>query len=292
MAKFVISPHFRLQEWVAEEKGYFRAEGLEYEFRSNWAGDDLGKSHATPNKVGAFQDIEKGRPSNVSCACHWTVNVAASAGHGKLYADAYSVSPAGVFVPPESEVRRPEDLKGVTISVGHQSGSHYATIQALEQYMSLDDIKLSFADGLLFRRMELAIDRKIPAVSVFSGPYYFLEQLGFRKVIDTTFMIASMITGSPVPDDVRKFFRALRRAQRDIDLRPELYTHHYRKEFPARFLDQIDTRRWGPGERLVFEPYTKETFEQSFDWIAKRNIFPEGGMGTGRYEDAVVSLQA
>ena len=228
----------------------------------------------------------------MSGACHWTVNVAASSGHGKLYADAYSVSPRGVFVPPESEVRRPEDLKGVTISVGHQSGSHYATIQALEQYMSLDDIKLSFADGLLFRRMELAIDRKIPAVSVFSGPYYFLEQLGFRKVIDTTFMIASMITGSPVPDDVRKFFRALRRAQRDIDLRPELYTHHYRKEFPARFLDQIDTRRWGPGERLVFEPYTKETFEQSFDWIAKRNIFPEGGMGAGRYEDAVVSLQA
>ena len=33
MAKFVIEPHFRLQEWVAEEKGYFRAEGLDYEFR-------------------------------------------------------------------------------------------------------------------------------------------------------------------------------------------------------------------------------------------------------------------
>ena len=33
MGKFVISPHFRLHEWVAEEKGYFRAEGLDYEFR-------------------------------------------------------------------------------------------------------------------------------------------------------------------------------------------------------------------------------------------------------------------
>jgi hypothetical protein len=33
MATFVIEPHFRLQEWVAEEKGYFRAEGLDYEFR-------------------------------------------------------------------------------------------------------------------------------------------------------------------------------------------------------------------------------------------------------------------
>ena len=33
MAKFLIEPHFRLQEWVAEEKDYFRKEGLEYEFR-------------------------------------------------------------------------------------------------------------------------------------------------------------------------------------------------------------------------------------------------------------------
>ena len=30
MGKFVISPHFRLQEWVAEEKGYFAQEGLDY----------------------------------------------------------------------------------------------------------------------------------------------------------------------------------------------------------------------------------------------------------------------
>ena len=28
MAKFLIEPHFRLQEWVAEEKNYFRKEGI------------------------------------------------------------------------------------------------------------------------------------------------------------------------------------------------------------------------------------------------------------------------
>ena len=32
MSKFVIQSHGRLQEWVAEEHGYFRDEGLEYEF--------------------------------------------------------------------------------------------------------------------------------------------------------------------------------------------------------------------------------------------------------------------
>jgi hypothetical protein len=279
----------RLHEWVAEEKGYFIDEGLDYEFRDELI-SEAGKRHDLGDRVGAFQTFEKGRTADVSCACHWTVNVAASAGHGKLYADCYSVSPAGVFVPPDSPIRGPEDLRQVPISVGYQSGSHYATIQALEQYMAPQDLTLSFADGLLFRRMELLIDRKVPAAGLFSGPYYFMEQLGLRKIIDTTFMMASMLTGTPDPEDVRRYFSALRRAQRDIDLRPEKHTHHYRREFPERFHAEMDTRRWGPGERLVFEPYTREVFGQAFTWIAEHQIFPEGGMGSGIYEDAVVSL--
>src|SRR5438876_332443 len=141
MGKFVIEPHFRLQEWVAEEKGYFKDEGLDY----------------------IFQEL------------------------------------------------------------------------------------VQKTDGMLFKRMELLLDRKAPASALFSGPYYLAEQLGFRKIIDTTFMIATMITGNPDPEDLRKFFRALKRAQRDIDLRPDLYTHYYENEFPLRYHVQMDTRRWGPG---------------------------------------------
>jgi len=98
-------------------------------------------------------------------------------------------------------------LAGVPISVGYQSGSHYSAIQALEQYMPTAAIRLSFADGLLFRRMEKLIDGEVPAVSLFSGPYYFAVQLGFRKVIDTTFMMASMTTGDPDPEDVRRYLQ-------------------------------------------------------------------------------------
>ena len=61
---------------------------------------------------------------------------------------------------PIRRIRTPADLAGVPISVGFQSGSHYSTIQALEQYLPRDQIKLSFDDGMLFRRMELLIDGK------------------------------------------------------------------------------------------------------------------------------------
>lgn len=288
MAKFIIQPHFRLQEWVAEEKGYFAGEGLDYEFRERMNSSDA-RNHNLGDRVGAYQLYERGNSSNISCACHWTVNVAASNGRGKLYADAYSVSPSGIFVPPESDIRHPSELSGVPISVGYQSGSHYSTIQSLEQYLAPSDIQLSFADGLIFSRMELLIDRKVPAAALFSGPYYFAEQLGFRKVIDTTFMMASMVNEESSPQEICKYFRALRKAQRDIDLRPDLYTHYYKNEFPTRFLEQMDTRRWGPGERLVFEPYTKEMFEESFQWIARHSIFPETQMGSGKYDESVMS---
>jgi hypothetical protein len=291
MAKFIIEPHFRLQEWVAEEKGYFKAEGLDYEFRELVQSTD-GKIHDKGDKVGAYQSLEKGRASDVSCACHWTVGVAASSGHGKLYPNLYSVTPAAVFVPADSPVRTPEDLAGVPISVGYQSGSHYSTIQALEQYLTADKINLSFADGMLFRRMELLLDGKVPACTLFSGPYYLAEQLGFRKIIDTSFMIATMVHGHPDPEDLARFFRALRQAQRDIDLRPDRYTHYYKREFPVRWHAVMDTRRWGSGERLVFEPYTKEVFDETFRWIADHGIFAGTGMGSCQYESSVATSAA
>jgi hypothetical protein len=291
MGLFIIEPHFRLQEWVAEEKGYFAAEGLRYAFRE-FVRASGGAHHAQGGKVGAFQSIEKGREANVTCACHWTVNIAASRGHTKLYADAYSVAPCGIFVPASSPVTSPEHLAGVPISVGYQSGSHYATLQALESFLASDQINLSFGEGMLFGRMEAFLQGRAPACTLFSGPYYFAEQLGFRKIVDATFMIAAMLNGDPDPEDVRRYYRALRSAQGDIDVRPELYTHYYKKEFPERFHATMDTRRWGPGERIVFETYSKKVFEASFAWIAEREIFADSSIGSGRYEDAVVSLAA
>ena len=285
--KFIVAPHMRLHEWVSVEKGYFDEVGLDCQLEDQLMSAS-GKRHDLGDRVGAYQTFEQGRSCDVSSACHWTVNVAAASGHGKLYANAYSVSPCGIFVPAESDIRTPEDLADVPISVGFQSGSHYSTIQALEPFLSSEEIKLSFADGLLFKRMENLIDGNVPAVSLFSGPYYFAEQLGFRKVLDTSFMIAAMVSEDADIEDVEKYFGALRLAQRDIDLRPELYTHYYRNEFPERFRDQMDTRLFGPGERIVFEPYSREFFDASREWIAERNIF-EDGLGDRTYDEAVVA---
>jgi hypothetical protein len=151
-------------------------------------------------------------------------------------------------------------------------------------------MNLVYSDGMLFARMDKLLEGAAPAVHLFSGPYYFAEQLGYRKIIDTTFMIGMMIHGNPDPEDLRKFYRALRRAQRDLDLRPELYTHYFTKEFPERYHARMDTRRWGPGERLVFEPYTEEVYKEARSWIASHGIYPDGNLGGEHYEEATVSV--
>lgn len=288
MSKFLISPHMRLHEWVAEDQGYFEAEGLEYEFDAQLDSSE-GKKSNLGDKVGAYQTFERGRTCDVSSACHWTVNMAAGAGHGLLYAEAYSVAPCGIFVHPDSDIRTPEDLAGVPVSVGYQSGSHYATVEALDMFLEPDQIELSFSDGLLFSRMERLIDGEVPAVNVFSGPMYFLQQLGFRKIVDTSFMMASMIAEDANLDDVKKYYTALRRAQTDIDLHSHKYTHFYQKEFPHRFHDQMDTRLFGPGERIVFEPYNNEIYHDTQKWIMERGIFPEGDPVVRDYESSVAT---
>src|SRR3954471_22150266 len=97
--------------------------------------------------------------------------------------------------------------------------------------MPRSEINLSFADGILFSRLGKLVDREVPAASLFSGPYYFLEQLGFRKLIDTTFMMATMLTGNPEPEDVKKYFRALRLRPRGRAAPPGRSLRHFPKGF-------------------------------------------------------------
>ncbi len=291
MGKFIIAPHMRLQEWVAEEKGHFQEEGLDYEFVEKGGSSNLSIKSAVdlPNDLvrGAYQTIEDGRACHISSACHWTINMAAAAGHGRLWADAYSVVPAGIYVPVDSTIRKPEDLARVPITVGYQSGSHYATIQALEAILKPEDIRLHFG-GMLMQRLELLVDGEVPAATVFGGPMYFVEQLGFRKIIDCTMMIAAIVRDDADEEHVRKYYHALKKAQQDIDLRLEKYTHYYKRSFPPRFHAVMDTRAFGPGERIVFLPYTKEMYEETQRWVERWRIFEEGLEGRKGYEESTI----
>lgn len=296
MGKFVIQPHVRLQEWVAEEHGYYAEEGLDYEFMSEgFAGTSRTTSAVQPAdsvpaevRSGAFEDMQQGRSCDVSAACHWAVNAAATEGAGRMWGHAYSVSPAGIFVAPDSPLQTPQDLAGVPVAVSYHSGSHYSAIRALEPFLDRDDIKLSFS-GLPYDRVRLLMRGEVPAANVFGAQYYSLEQLGYRKLIDTTFVMGFLVPETGDLEDTKKYFRALEKAQRDIDLEPERYKKYWLREMPEDLAKLVDVRRFGPGERIVFEPYTREMFEVTQRWMQSWNLLDTDVKAEAGFEQAVLA---
>ena len=300
MGKFRIQPHVRLQEWVADELGFFGEEGLDYEFEpegfagasltTSAVGSSVKPADAMPlgARSGAFEDMEKGRSCHVSGACHWAVNAAASSSVGRMWGRAYSVCNSAIFVAADSPYRRPEDLAGVEVGVGYHSGSHYSAIQGLEPFLARSEIALDFV-GRPFDRVRLMLSGEIEAANVFGAQYYILEQLGLRKLLDTTFIMGFLVAEDAAHDDLERYFRALRHAQREIDLEADRHKHYWLREMPEDLQRLVDVRRFGPGERVVVEPYTREMFKRTHQWMESWELFDPGAATRAEYETAVIT---
>jgi len=174
------------------------------------------------------------------------------------------------------------------VGVGYHSGSHYSAIQGLEPYLERPQIELSFV-GLPYDRVRLMLERRVPAANVFGAQYYVLEQHGFRKLVDTTFMMGFLVNEETSADDVAKYFTALRRAQGDIDLEPDRYKHYWLREMPEDIQALVDVRRFGPGERIVSEPYTREMFEQTHRWMRAWDLLDAAAQARPGYDQAILT---
>ena len=107
----------RLNEYVAMEEDFWRDEGLDVEILWN----DL------KAQMVRFDDDYKERPQDrpfvqgeqtIGSACSWGSISNAAAGMGKFVPDVHGVSPWGIYVREDSDIRKPEDLADVPIAVG------------------------------------------------------------------------------------------------------------------------------------------------------------------------------
>jgi NitT/TauT family transport system substrate-binding protein len=143
--------------------------------------------------------------------------------------------------------------------------------------------------GRPYDRVRLILRGEIEATNVFGAQYYLLEQLGFRKLLDTTFIMGFLVAEGAAAADLERYFRALRHAQREIDLEADRYKHYWLREMPEDLRDLVDARRFGPGERIVFEPYTREMFERTHRWMQSWQLFDVDASGQPDYATAVMA---
>jgi NitT/TauT family transport system substrate-binding protein len=101
--------------------------------------------------------------------------------------------------------------------------------------------------------------------------------------------MGSLVSEDTAREDLERYFNALRRAQREIDLEAERYKHHWLREIPDDLSEGIDVRRFGPGERIVSEPYTREMFERTHRWMGSWELFDPAVAARPAYEDAVLA---
>ncbi|MDR0358864.1 MAG: hypothetical protein LBJ87_05290 [bacterium] len=261
--RVTISPTgMRLHEWIALERGYFGAEGIEPEIdwdtvrgqMRSWRGlDYLQRPQDQP--------FQEGRES-VTNACMWGSVCNAGAGMGRFSPDAYGVARWAIYVRPDSWIRRPEDLAGVPVAVGLRAGSHFNVPYRLEAHLPLEQIQVVNVGGF-GARLQALRSGDVEAASLLDPQISMADQLGLRPVIANTFKTLWWVDERTDPDVLRRFFRVLQRADRDLDADPAGCLPLWRYSIPPDDEDERwDYARFDVGERFHLEPLPREEYEE------------------------------
>ncbi len=257
-----------LNDFVAKQEGFFEAEGLDVEFdwktfrgtQSSWKHLDYFQRPQDQPYTEAKEDVIQG-------ACVWGTICNASAGMGKVVADAYGDSPWAIFVRPDSKIRKPEDLKDVPVSVGLRAGSHFNVPYRLEKYLPLAHINT----GGFGARLKALLDGEVEAASLLPPQIAMAEQLGLRKIIEDRFHTLWWVPDRAAPQVVRAYLNALDRAEKAMDANLEKYLPLWRLAVPADFEDMHpwDFSKFGRGERFVYQRIPQQEFDDTLAQVKR-----------------------
>ena len=258
-----------LNDFVAMQEGFFRDEGLDAEF-------DMKTFRGTQSSWKDLQyfDRPQDRPysegrSVIQGACAWGSVCNAGAGMGKFVPDCYGISPWGIFVRPNSRIKRPEDLKDVPVAVGMRAGSHFNVPYRLEKYLPLENIKTVNVGGF-GARLSALLAGEVEAASLLPPQIDMAKQLGLRAVIEDTFHTIWWVPDDMPADVTAKYLRALDRAEKALQANLPKFLPLWKLSIPAEFEDRPwDFSKFSRGERFVYEPVPRAEFDEIMQQVAR-----------------------
>jgi NitT/TauT family transport system substrate-binding protein len=258
-----------LNDFVAQQEGFFAAEGLGVLFdwktfrgtQSSWK--ELSYFERPQDKPYA-----EGREV-IQGACAWGSICNAGAGMGRFVPQAYGDSPWAIFVRPDSEIRTPQDLSDVPIAVGMRAGSHFNVPYRLEKYLPLSNIKVVNTGGF-GARLTALLAGEVEAASLLPPQIAMAEQLGLRKIMEDRFHTLWWVPESAQPETVVGYLRALDRAEKAMDLDLEKYLPLWELAVPFEFKDRSwEYGKFGRGERFVYQPLARSEFDEVLDQVKR-----------------------
>jgi NitT/TauT family transport system substrate-binding protein len=263
-----------LNDFVAMEEGFFKAEGLDVSFdwktfrgtQSSWKGlNYLERPQDQP--------YTKDKTEVIQGACVWGSICNASAGMGKFVPEAYGDSPWAIFVRPDSKIREPKDLKDVPISVGMRAGSHFNVPYRLEKYLPLENIKTVNTGGF-GARLRALLDGEVEAASLLPPQIAMAEQLGLRKIIEETFHTLWWVPDGFPSEATQAYLRALDRAEKAMDVDLPKYLPLWKLAVPAEFENyhKWDFTKFGRGERFVYKTLPHSEFAEVMDQVKRWDL--------------------
>jgi len=282
----------RLHEWIALDRGYFRAAGIDPVVRwdivsgimSSWQGKQYLERPQDQPFVGASE------PVDVINHCAWGSVCNAGAGLGKFVPDAYGVARWAIYVRPDSSIRRPEDLADVPIAVGMRAGSHFNVPYRLESILPLERIKTVNIGGF-GARLTALLTGEVEATSLLDPQISMADQLGLRRVIGNTFKTLWVVPQDADRAVLAAYFRVLQRADADLDQDPASCLDLWRNSIPAEFQDrQWDFAHFDVGERFFYAPIERKEFDEFLHAAERWGL--DDYMATRTFEDLALPVSA
>lgn len=253
---------------IAIEKGFFAQEGLNVEYvEGNTRCEDFGERTKESGLVGGELDLYP--------VCEWgAIKRVHDLGHSRILATDATVRRGAIMVKADSQIRDPKDLAGVPISVTLNSGTHYATVEALERYLHTDQIHVVHAED----RLTALLEGRTEAASLMEPMTSQAEACGALMVLELTWY-GNIVAGERVdPETGERVVRALTRAVRWLGENEERGREEILRDVPE------EQRKTALVPKPV-EPaaYDAKRFRETYEWMVERGLIDAGAC----YEELV-----
>jgi NitT/TauT family transport system substrate-binding protein len=268
---------FSLPYHVAQEEGYFTAEGYEVELVPAGSGRDRDKEvpdkpiedHRLVKSYGWHEGIEKGEFCMYR-ACEWGQirRTQDSVKNVKVISKRAAVATQAIVVRGDSPCNVPQDLRGKTVAVNFHAGSHYITLSMLGGSMNGKSEVRAVHVGGPKQRLRFLEEGKVEAAAVMEPWITVATKKGLKIVCEAFYEGAEVATPDVDPEMYAAINRAISKAVSKInkDIRP--YLKYLMREVPADIAKLTEADFYLPRFRYVApRPYTREEYEHLHDWM-------------------------